>query len=119
MILDLLTFAGFGGTTGVGRTCEVSDGATVTLEWRKEAEKPGGDVIDPSHKGPCAVYMKRVESAQSDGATGDGWFKLWDQGFDESTQKWCTINLIDDKGLMSVQLPPGKQLIEDSFGKPD
>jgi hypothetical protein len=113
MLRELLLIAvGFGGTAGVGRTCEVEDGATVTLEWREDASKPGGGVIDPSHKGPCAVYMKRVESAENDGAAGDGWFKLWDQGYDESSQKWCTINLINDKGLMSVQLPPGMSPID-------
>lgn len=86
----------------------MNDGATVTLEWRMNPNKPGGGVIDPSHKGPCAVYMKRVGSAQEDGAVGDGWFKLWDQGYDDSTKsKWCTLNLIDAQGRMTVQLPPG------------
>jgi hypothetical protein len=52
--------------------------------------------------------MKKVDSAQYDPAAGGGWFKLWDQGYDESTdKKWCTLNLIEKKGLMTIQLPPG------------
>jgi hypothetical protein len=110
----MLITIGASGTTGVGRTCEVRDGATVTFEWRENPNQPGGAVIDPSHKGSCAVYMKRVESAQYDGAAGDGWFKLWDQGYDDSTaKKWCTLNLIDKKGRMTVQLPPGSSLTDD------
>jgi len=99
---------GFGGTVGVDRTCVVPDGATLTFEWREYANDASKGVLDPSHKGPCAVYMKKVDSAQYDPAAGDGWFKLWDQGYDQSTdQKWCTLNLIEKKGLMTIDLPQG------------
>jgi hypothetical protein len=58
--------------------------------------------------GPCSVYMKKVDSAISDPGTGDGWFKLWDQGYDDaSSEKWCTRNLIANKGLMTIMLPKG------------
>jgi hypothetical protein len=49
--------------------------------------------------------MKKVDSAISDSAAGDGWFKIWDDGYDEVQQKWCTNKLIDANGLMTVQLP--------------
>jgi Auxiliary Activity family 9 (formerly GH61) len=55
----------------------------------------------------CKVYMKKVDSAIADTATGDGWFKIWDQGYDESTQEWCTKKLIDNGGFLSVDLPKG------------
>jgi hypothetical protein len=52
--------------------------------------------------------MKKVDSAISDPGTGDGWFKLWDQGYDDaSSEKWCTRNLIANKGLMTIMLPKG------------
>jgi hypothetical protein len=98
---------GFSGTQGVGRVCAVPDGATMTFEWREAADAPGGGVIDPSHLGPCAVYMKKVDSAISDPAIGDGWFKIWDDGYDESTGDWCTLKLINNGGYLSVSLPPG------------
>jgi hypothetical protein len=98
---------GFNGTTGVGRVCAVPDGATLTFEWRETADAPGGGVIDPSHLGPCAVYMKKVDSAINDPAIGDGWFKIWDDGYDESTDLWCTAKLIANGGYLSVSLPQG------------
>lgn len=94
----------FGGTTGVGRTCEVKDGATVTLEWRQNANQPGAGVIPVGHRGPCAVYMKKVGTAMTDTATGDGWFKLWDKGYADD---WCTMSLIASNGLMTFDLPTG------------
>jgi len=99
---------GFGGTVGVPRVCEVQDGSALTFEYRLDPSMPSKGTIDPSHIGPCAVYMKKVDSAISDPGTGDGWFKLWDQGYDEaSPKKWCTLNLIDNKGLMTIDLPKG------------
>ncbi|KAF2432618.1 hypothetical protein EJ08DRAFT_695372 [Tothia fuscella] len=99
---------GLGGTKGVGRVCEVNDGARLTFEWREFADDPTKGVIDASHVGPCAVYMKKVDSAIKDTASGDGWFKLWDQGYDLSTpKKWCTLNLIDNNGHLTIDLPKG------------
>lgn len=102
---------GNNGTVGVGRVCPVPDGATITFEYRLLPDKPGQGagqgVIDPSHKGPCTVYAKKVDSAISDKASGDGWFKLWEEGYDESAGKWCTEKLIASQGLMSVTLPKG------------
>ena len=52
--------------------------------------------------------MKKVQSAINDGAAGNGWFKLWDQGYDESSNsKWCTLNLNAAGALMTVNLPKG------------
>jgi hypothetical protein len=99
---------GFTGTKGVPRVCPVDDGATLTFEWREDATNPSAGPIDPSHMGPCAVYMKKVDSAINDPGAGDGWFKLWDQGYDDaSSQKWCTRNLIASNGLLSITLPKG------------
>lgn len=65
--------------------------------------QPG--VIDPSHKGPIAVYLKRVSSFQ-DSVTGGGWFKIWHEGYDTSAKKFATEKLIANNGLLSVDLPP-------------
>ncbi|PNS21674.1 Apoptosis-inducing factor A [Sphaceloma murrayae] len=98
---------GVTGLDSVSRTCPIPDGADVTFKFDSIDRAPGKNwYIDPSHKGPCAIYAKKVDSPTSD-PTGDGWFKLWEQGFDGS--KWCTENMIANKGLISVKLPSGLQ----------
>jgi hypothetical protein len=41
----------------------------------------------------------------TDSAAGPDWFKLWDSGYDESTGQWCTEKLIENNGLLSIELP--------------
>ena len=43
----------------------------------------------------------------SDKASGDGWFKIWEDGLDMNTGKWCVDTLIENNGLLSVNLPSG------------
>lgn len=76
------------GATGVNRVCEVEDGSSLTFEWREQPDQPGSGVIDASHKGPCAVYLKKVDSAIRDPAAGDGWFKIWEDGYDSTSRTW-------------------------------
>ncbi|KAI9747127.1 MAG: hypothetical protein M1835_002212, partial [Candelina submexicana] len=96
---------GVDGGTGVSRVCPVKGGATITFEFRSwpDGSVPGS--IDTSHKGPCAVYMKKVDSAINDKALGDGWFKIYEDYYDSGANKWCTEKLIDNNGHLSVALP--------------
>lgn len=67
--------------------CEVQAGDEVAFEYRSDPNKAPSQVAlkdgsikvgvtDDSHKGPCAVYAKKVsDSATAEGA-GDGWFKV-------------------------------------------
>jgi hypothetical protein len=96
-----------GGTKGVSRVQPVRDGALLTFEIREYADDASKGSIDRGHKGPCAVYLKKVSSAVDDKAAGDGWFKIFDHGYDASTKRWCTDEIIDNKGLFSVNLPKG------------
>ncbi|KAF1846690.1 lytic polysaccharide monooxygenase [Cucurbitaria berberidis CBS 394.84] len=96
-----------GGTKGVSRVQSVPDGALLSFEIRSWADDPSKPPLDRGHKGPCAVYLKKVSSAINDKAAGDGWFKLFDHGYDSSTQRWCTDEIIDNKGLLSINLPKG------------
>ncbi|OTA89916.1 glycoside hydrolase family 61 protein [Hypoxylon sp. CO27-5] len=95
---------GVGGNQPVAFTCPASTGQRLTFEWRSwpDAEQPGS--IDISHKGPCAVYAKKIQD-MTDSAAGPGWIKLWDEGYDESSGKWCTEKLIDNNGLLSFDIP--------------
>ncbi|KAI1386510.1 glycoside hydrolase family 61 protein [Hypoxylon trugodes] len=96
---------GVNGSQPVAFTCPASTGGKLTFEWRAWAdlEQPGS--IDISHKGPCAVYGKQVKDMTKDSAAGAGWIKLWDEGYDDSSGKWCTEKLIDNNGLMSIDIP--------------
>jgi Auxiliary Activity family 9 (formerly GH61) len=50
--------------------------------------------------------MKKVDSAiASNNAAGDGWFKIWDEGYDEAAGKWCTSKMIENNGHLSVTVP--------------
>ncbi|RYP03389.1 hypothetical protein DL765_010524 [Monosporascus sp. GIB2] len=40
-------------------------------------------------------------------AAGPGWFKLWDEGYDEEAGLWCTEKLMRTDGLLSVRIPAG------------
>lgn len=53
------------------------------------------------------MYLKKVESAVDDPGHGDGWFKIFDDGYEASTDTWCTDKLIDNDGMFSVVLPEG------------
>lgn len=97
---------GVNGETGVSRVASVNAGDTLAFEWRDwpDASQPGS--IDPSHKGPCAVYMKKVDnSAASNNAAGDGWFKIMGDGYDSPVGKWCTEKLIPNDGHLAATIP--------------
>jgi Auxiliary Activity family 9 (formerly GH61) len=78
---------GYDGTVGVARVCPVSQGSKLTFLFREWADGSQPGAIDVSHKGPCAVYMKAVASAVKDQGYGDGWFKIWDSGYDSTTSQ--------------------------------
>lgn len=46
--------------------------------------------------------MKKV-NAFSDGAAGDGWFKIWNYGYENG--RFCTDFLRENGGMMSVKIP--------------
>ncbi|RYP30369.1 hypothetical protein DL767_006277 [Monosporascus sp. MG133] len=98
---------GANGQEPVAFTCPAPAGAKLTFQWRlwANAEQPG--VIDESHKGPCAVYAKQLDDMTKGSAAGPGWFKLWDEGYDEEAGLWCTEKLMRADGLLSVRIPAG------------
>lgn len=104
---DIAPTSGYDGRDPVPFVCPASSGAKLTFEFRlwPNYEQPGA--LDPGHKGPCAVYVKRVDDMFADAAAGDGWLKIWDDGYDNKTQEWCTDRLIAHDGLLSVDLPTG------------
>ena len=104
-----LTLSGVNGQTAVSRVCEANKSSTLVFEFRENPDDTNGiqpGAIASSHKGPCQIYAKKVDSALTNNtAAGDGWFKLWEEYYDESVNKWCTEKLIDNNGLLPVTLP--------------
>lgn len=96
---------GRNGENGVARVCGANAGSKITFEYHfwPDGSVPGA--IDISHKGPCAVYMKKVDNAMTDSGVGDGWFKIYEEDYDSSTSKWCTEKLIQNNGHLSVNIP--------------
>lgn len=93
------------GEYGVARTCPMSGGQQLTFEYRQWPDDAPRASIAMGHMGPCAVYLKKVDDATKAGASGDGWFKLWDEGLDGSGQ-WCTNKRVtESNGHLSVTIP--------------
>ncbi|GFF79681.1 probable endo-beta-1,4-glucanase D [Aspergillus udagawae] len=97
---------GYDGEKAVARVCPAKASSTLTFEFREYADGSRPGSIDISHKGPCAVYMKKVDDATADNnAAGDGWFKIWHADYDATAGKWCTEKMIENNGHISVQIP--------------
>jgi hypothetical protein len=101
----LLIDKGYNGTLGVERVCPVWAGSMLTFQFKEYPDNSQPGVIGSGNNGPCSVYMKYVKSAINDPGTGNGWFKIWEEGYDNITSQWCTDKLIADNGLLSLILP--------------
>ncbi|OHW91328.1 endoglucanase b [Colletotrichum incanum] len=95
------------GEIAAAYTCAAPGGSKLTFEFRQWPDGRAEGSIDPSHKGPCAVYMKKVDDMATSAAAGPGWFKIWDEGYNEATQQWCVDEIIKNKGFLDVELPSG------------
>ncbi|KAH8736022.1 glycosyl hydrolase family 61-domain-containing protein [Ilyonectria robusta] len=98
---------GSGGANAVDFVCAAKSGSQLTFEFRASPsyEEPG--VIAEGHKGPCSVYIKKVDDMFSTPAAGSGWFKIWEDGYDVASDTWCTDTLRSNNGHLSVDLPTG------------
>ncbi|KAN0083802.1 Glycosyl hydrolase family 61 domain containing protein [Elaphomyces granulatus] len=97
---------GIDGEIGGSRVCPANASSIITFEYREDPSNVDSPSIDPSHKGPAAVYLKKVDSAiASNNAAGDGWFKIWESVYDNSTQTWATTKMIKNNGHISVKIP--------------
>ncbi|MCJ1353448.1 MAG: hypothetical protein MMC33_003434 [Icmadophila ericetorum] len=97
---------GVNGETGVARVCPVNAGSTLTMEYREVPDNAAAGSLDISHKGPCAVYMKSVDSLVTNNtAGGDGWFKIFWEDYDLTAGKWCTEKIMANEGHLSVVIP--------------
>ncbi|PWW79974.1 Lytic polysaccharide monooxygenase [Tuber magnatum] len=91
-----------GGDRAVGRICDVDAGQEVTFTWRTWPDGSRNEPIAESHQGPCAVYMKRVNSF-NDAIEGGGWFKIWHEGYGNGM--FCAERLRRNGGIMTARVP--------------
>jgi len=83
------------------RKCAVNPGSTIVLQWHYEMGLASDTfIIDPSHKGPCIVYM-----AKSDTGAGNVWFKIFEDGYNQATKQWCVDKLRANGGKFTVNIP--------------
>ncbi|KAL8948487.1 MAG: hypothetical protein Q9222_005330 [Ikaeria aurantiellina] len=97
---------GVNGDKGVARICPAKSGSQLTFNFRDwpDGSHPGS--LDKSHMGPCSVYMKKVDNSAADNnAAGPGWFKIFEEDYDSSSNQWCTSKIMANDGKMSVNLP--------------
>ncbi|CAL8578471.1 hypothetical protein XPA_004252 [Xanthoria parietina] len=97
---------GINGEKGVARICPAKAGSSMTMNFRQwpDGSQPGA--LDKSHMGPCAVYMKKVDNSAADNnAAGPGWFKIFEDNYDNSTAQFCTSKIMANDGKLSIKLP--------------
>lgn len=101
---------GQNGLTAVERVCSVSGGSSLSFEYRQWPDDVSKGPLDDGHAGPCSVYLKKVDNAAEATGEGNGWFKLWDDGYDESSGQWCTQKMINNnQGRITVTIPDSLQ----------
>ncbi|KAJ2115979.1 hypothetical protein GGH17_006088, partial [Coemansia sp. RSA 788] len=80
--------------------CDVKAGSTMTIEFHEE-EDSGSRAIEGKHYGPCIAYLSKMTS---DGQPS-GWFKIFEQGYDSSSKKWCIDTLNANDGKLDIEIP--------------
>ncbi|KAF3911138.1 hypothetical protein AA313_de0207684 [Arthrobotrys entomopaga] len=88
----------------------IQPGSNLTFEWHTNwsASVSGPDgVTDVSHKGPCAIYMRKVNdsvNAIANDPRQPGWFKIWEDGVDQDGV-FCTTRMRENGGFFSGTVP--------------
>jgi cellulase len=92
------------------KKCPIAAGGTIQLAWRHTSNSPTDDIIATTHKGPVLVYL-----AKSDTGAGPVWFKIYEDGYNPSTNMWGVDNLLANKGIVTATIPsdiaPGNYLV--------
>ncbi|KAJ2357374.1 hypothetical protein GGF43_001500, partial [Coemansia sp. RSA 2618] len=81
-------------------TCDVKAGSTMTIEFHEETDR-GSRAIEGKHYGPCIAYLSKMSSSGSP----EGWFKIFEQGYDSKSKKWCIDDLNANDGQLDIQIP--------------
>lgn len=82
-------------------TLSVASGDSFTFEWHHNDRSSTDDIIASSHLGPVMVYIAPTDT----GASGDGWVKIYEDGYDATTDTWAVTTLIANAGKHSITIP--------------
>jgi len=88
------------GDSSAPAKCPINAGSNINVRWRHSFVTPETDIVEASHAGPCIAYL-----AKSDSSRGKVWFKIWEDGYDASTQKFCVDKLRENQGIMTIPIP--------------
>ncbi|KAI0092864.1 glycoside hydrolase family 61 protein [Irpex rosettiformis] len=86
----------------------LSFGLIQNSQWHhtlNQAPNDPADPIDASHKGPVISYLAKIPNATQTDVTGLKWFKIYEDGFDPSTNTWAVDTLIANKGKVTFTIP--------------
>lgn len=94
------------------KKCPVQPGSKIVYQFHYEMGMGDRDtyIIAPDHRGPCIIYL-----AKSETGSGPVWFKIFEDGYDQSTKLWCVDKLRAGKGKLNFTIPadlaPGNYLM--------
>lgn len=98
---------------------DVQAGAEVGAFWGHviggaQFDNDPAEYIDPSHHGPIMYYMARVDDAATADQAGLEWFKIHQDGFDNTQNIWGVDTMIANNGWSYATVPeclaPGQYL---------
>ncbi|KAJ2731267.1 hypothetical protein IW152_004658 [Coemansia sp. BCRC 34962] len=79
----------------------VKAGTEFSVVWHHYNDSPDDNMVSPSHRGPCMIYLGKVEENPDD----IKWFKIYELGFNKDTKKWCSDVARDNHGRVDVIIP--------------
>ncbi|KAJ2909083.1 hypothetical protein GGI21_002241 [Coemansia aciculifera] len=87
-------------TVRAAKICDAVAGGNITVNWYA-GNTPGEMGINPSHKGPCIIWMAPLAS----NGEGNVWFKIFQDGYNPTTKKWCVDTINANNGNLTVTVP--------------
>ncbi|KAJ2756964.1 hypothetical protein GGI19_000414 [Coemansia pectinata] len=82
------------------KICDVNAGSKITVSWH-ESELTSSQGINPSHMGPCIVWMAPLES----NGEGEVWAKIFEDGYNPKTKTWCIDTVNKNNGTLDITIP--------------
>ncbi|KAJ2836691.1 hypothetical protein FBU31_001309, partial [Coemansia sp. 'formosensis'] len=79
----------------------VTAGNQFSVVWHHHNDTAQDNVVSPSHRGPCMIYLSKVLDNPDDMK----WFKIYELGFNKDTNKWCSDVARDNHGRVDIVIP--------------
>ncbi|KAJ1752757.1 hypothetical protein IW139_002259 [Coemansia sp. RSA 353] len=96
-------------TTLNGEFCTVAAGSTISVHMHESG--PDDRPISESHRGPVLAYMALADT----NGEGEVWFKIFEDGYDSSSNVWGVDTFIKNNGKIDLVIPadiaPGNYLV--------